>query len=488
MDRRLDTRRYLKSRAFLLVLIVALICTFVITTICAINNIVVEQNQIQQKSVTPVFDLVNRELLKPLYLAESFANSFAFEDEIHAEHIDENALIEKLKEMSERFDIMVFLALEKQRRQYMSDGRAFDLKEGEVYWYFEALEEDKTIMADLGQAEDIHLFFDVKVVGKDESFLGYVGVGEPITTFLDKFYEYKSQYGYDFLFVDDNNEIVLTSFADLIIIDQYAPSLADLDVFASSDIDLSNLDSETVTMRNVEYMVSEMAIQELDWRLLLLTPTEMKKATVTKTLLLNAFMTFALVASILAASYALILQYKFSLESSSLTDPLTGLSNRSFLERQYIRLRKKQAMLCVVVCDLDRFKSINDTYGHNVGDEVLKHTAKILKKQFREGDVVGRWGGEEFVILVPSKSADLGIKIAERTRQELANAQIYADGQRIQLTASFGVCFGSAEKPMAKLVGMADVALYQAKDQGRNRVIAKDFYSTVSMDNFRASA
>ena len=329
-------------------------------------------------------------------------------------------------------------------------------------------------MADLGQADNVHLFFDIKMEDANKNFIGYVGVGKPVQTFLDTFNLYKHQYGYDFLFVDDNNKIVLTSFEALIVIDQSASSLSDLEAFSNPSINLSQLDSETVVMRDQEYSISEIAIQELNWRLLLLTPREKIKATITRTLLINAFMTFAVVASILAASYALFLQYKFRLESSSLVDPLTGISNRIFLEKQYLRLRKKQAMLCVVVCDLDKFKSINDTYGHNAGDAVIKHTANILKKQFREGDVVGRWGGEEFVILVPSKSAELGMIIAERTRQELAKTDIYYNGKHVRVTASFGVSFGCAEKSMESLVGLADVALYEAKNQGRNRVVTRD--------------
>lgn len=476
MHRRLDAKLYIKSRAFLRVLITALLFTFFVITYCAINNIVIEQNQIQQRSVTPVFKLVQQDLLKPLYLAESFAKSAVFENEINNPDIHESVIVNKLKKLEEQFGLTVFLALEAPRKQYMSDGRIFDIEEGQVYWYFEAMQENKSIMADLGQAGDVHVFFDVKIEDEEQNFQGYVGVGKSIRTFLKAFDKHKKQYGYDFIFVDDKNEIVLTSFIDLLTVDQSAPCLDDLEAFSGNFTEQGSLDGETVVMREEEYMISQIPIPELSWRLLLLTPMEKRKATITQTLLINALMTFAVVASLLAVSYALLLQYKFFLESSSLADPLTGLPNRTFLQRQYNKLRKQQAMLCVVVCDLDRFKQINDTYGHNAGDAVIKHAASLLKEHFREDDVVCRWGGEEFVILVPSKSPHLGEMIAERARKELTRTRVCVQDKSIAFSASFGVSFGSSESSLDELIGVADAALYQAKTKGRNCVVSQSCY------------
>jgi diguanylate cyclase (GGDEF)-like protein len=125
------------------------------------------------------------------------------------------------------------------------------------------------------------------------------------------------------------------------------------------------------------------------------------------------------------------------------------------------------------VCDLDRFKEINDQYGHNAGDQVLESAAKALTRDLRQRDVVGRWGGEEFVMLIPAKSTDVGEMLAERARQEIAKAEVYHEGVRINITASFGVTFGHGNTPMSKLIRQADVALYRAKQLGRNRVVVQ---------------
>jgi diguanylate cyclase (GGDEF)-like protein len=454
-------------------MIVALLCAFGFTAYYAINNIVVEQSRLQQQAVSPVYELVNQELLRPLHIAQTFAETVTFDDELNTDDIDEQALMTRLAQLEERLGLSFFVALDKPRRQYNSNGSAFDLIEGKVYWYFEALEQNKNIMADLGQVGDIHLFFDVKVFNKANEFLGFVGVGKSIQIFMDRFEEYQQLYGFNFLFVNDNNEILLSSIPDLVVIDEYVPPINELPAFASPELDLNNLDGVIVNINRSKYIVSEIFIQELDWRLLLLVPLEARQAVMTQTLISNALLTFAVVASILAAVYFIFLQYRLKLEQTSLVAPLTQLPNRLFLTRQYQRFSRTESTLCVVVCDLDRFKEINDHYGHNAGDLVLESAAQALTSHLRQQDVVGRWGGEEFVMLIPAQSSDIGEMLAERARQEITQAEIYHEGERINITASFGVAFGDSTQAMSKLIGKADVALYRAKQLGRNRVIVE---------------
>ena len=185
-----------------------------------------------------------------------------------------------------------------------------------MYWYFEALEQNKKIMADLGQVGDIHLFFDVQIFDENGSFLGFVGVGKRIQAFLDRFAEYQELYGFHFLFVNEKEEVLLTSLPQLIVIDEYVPPLTEVPAFSSSNMDLEHLDGEIINYDENTYMVSEIFIQELDWRLLLLVPLEARQATMTKTVFSNALLTFAVVASILAAAYFVFLQTFFQLLAS----------------------------------------------------------------------------------------------------------------------------------------------------------------------------
>lgn len=122
----------------------------------------------------------------------------------------------------------------------------------------------------------------------------------------------------------------------------------------------------------------------------------------------------------------------------------------------------------VAYCDLDRFKSINDKYGHAVGDQVLQGAAKALSRALREGDIIGRLGGEEFVVLVKLESVSTMNEIAERLRESVEQA---SDLQR-PLTVSIGTAIMGIDETFEQALHRADQAMYQAKTNGRNKVVA----------------
>jgi diguanylate cyclase (GGDEF)-like protein len=125
------------------------------------------------------------------------------------------------------------------------------------------------------------------------------------------------------------------------------------------------------------------------------------------------------------------------------------------------------------MCDLDHFKNVNDEYGHHVGDEVLRRFANTLKEHIRKHDVVARFGGEEFVLLLPGKDTEQGLEVAEKLRAKTADTQItIGDDVCLTLSASFGVAhYDSSDREWSAVLHRADNALYAAKKQGRNRVV-----------------
>jgi two-component system cell cycle response regulator len=160
----------------------------------------------------------------------------------------------------------------------------------------------------------------------------------------------------------------------------------------------------------------------------------------------------------------------------ALIDPLTGLYNRRYAERyldQMVRQsRAGGSTVTAMIVDLDRFKAINDTFGHLTGDTVLQQTAKRLLHNLRAADLVARLGGEEFLILLNDTAMPEVRDIAERLRQEISNYSFMGqDGQSIRVSASIGVsaqqdCWASSQE----LIESADTALYLSKERGRNRV------------------
>ncbi|MDY0163916.1 diguanylate cyclase [Desulfobotulus sp.] len=166
------------------------------------------------------------------------------------------------------------------------------------------------------------------------------------------------------------------------------------------------------------------------------------------------------------------------LRREAVTDPLTGLYNRRYMEetflRELARVRREGLPLSVVLMDVDHFKNFNDTYGHEIGDAVLKQLADILKMDVRAEDVACRFGGEEFLLLMPGLSADSVFKRAETLRKEVENAPLVGAGMAsLKVTMSLGVATypGDGDTPQS-LILEADKAMYAAKLAGRNRVFA----------------
>lgn len=160
----------------------------------------------------------------------------------------------------------------------------------------------------------------------------------------------------------------------------------------------------------------------------------------------------------------------------SLTDPLTGLSNRralrEFTDKEFEHYKASDEVFSVMVVDLDHFKKINDTYGHDAGDAVLKNVASILKKEIREREFIARIGGEEFIVFLPRTHLAEAEVVAERIRESIERAQINSNGSDIPISASIGISeVQEYDENMKKVFYRADKALYLAKDKGRNQVV-----------------
>lgn len=177
----------------------------------------------------------------------------------------------------------------------------------------------------------------------------------------------------------------------------------------------------------------------------------------------------------LKEQYQEILGLQEQLKSQALQDPLTGLHNRRFLDaalpREIAKANRESYPVSLVVVDLDRFKHINDTYGHLFGDKVLTTVADILKKSARESDIVCRQGGEEFVMVMPGMSAEQALPRIDACRTAVEQNRILHDGTQVQVTISAGIAsFPDHGKKVDDLLRSADNAMYQSKNDGRNRV------------------
>lgn len=166
------------------------------------------------------------------------------------------------------------------------------------------------------------------------------------------------------------------------------------------------------------------------------------------------------------------LQYRRAMESAYL-DPLTQTRNRGALngvfQREWELARRHQTPLSVILVDVDHFKRINDLFGHQQGDQVLQKVAECLKQTTRGSDIVFRYGGEEFVILLSNTPEEGAFQLAERVRHAVEHLQL-SDDRAQRVTASFGVATLDMSESKESLLHRADLAMYNAKQQGRNQV------------------
>ena len=163
------------------------------------------------------------------------------------------------------------------------------------------------------------------------------------------------------------------------------------------------------------------------------------------------------------------------LAAAARTDPKTGLLNATAWQREadseVASAQRTNSPLALLLVDVDHFKSVNDSHGHLIGDEVLRALATELRQQVRESDVVGRFGGEEFTVLLPRTDLAGACRIAERLRSSAGGLSVPTADARIRVTVSIGVAvFGEHGQDLFELLAAADVALYKAKDAGRNQV------------------
>ena len=187
-------------------------------------------------------------------------------------------------------------------------------------------------------------------------------------------------------------------------------------------------------------------------------------------ILIFSILTISVIFLIIIIVYFLV---RTGLEKSTITDPLTKLYNRLFFNTQILYLKNRyyrtKQPFSAMLFDIDNFKKINDTYGHHIGDEVLKNIAKIIKNSIRKTDIACRYGGEEFIILFPDTNKQKALEISERIRKEIEKNVIY-DDKPVTISAGVGE-FNDSYKTIHHFIHDIDEALYTAKRTGKNKII-----------------
>lgn len=221
-------------------------------------------------------------------------------------------------------------------------------------------------------------------------------------------------------------------------------------------------------------IVSVLPIPEIDWQVYIIMPPASSQSEYWKIFIQKFLIVFSVAITLVLLCKFTLNTFRKDLAKDTETDFLTNLPTRGFIHWHYEQLQSEHQDVALVIADIDNFKNINDQYGHLTGDNVIKAIAEHIHQNMRNIDIVGRWGGEEFIMLLPDIKAERANEVIERLRSSIEQMRIEAElpNMFVNTTVSFGLTDGDIQREsLEQLITKADKALYQAKSAGRNRAV-----------------
>lgn len=465
--------RYITGIFFLTVV------TLIATSYFAFKAVLGVHYKQQQEIMLPLYSLVTTEIVRPLIASHYMANDEFLIDHIEQDSVDKKKLLTYLKRLSDEYAMLTFIAIDKHNFTLDSRNQVHSLNAEDTEWYHRLKVQNKDQFADIGNSEDPHLYFDVKMYSADK-FIGFAGVGLDLNYFADTFAKLKQQYGFNLYFVDENNEVTLSSDAIMKTESHHRReqivNLNELGWFQHYQKQTDKSQGIVIDTGSESLSVSVLPVKELNWQVYITAPPASEQNAYWQ-IFFSRFSIFVVVATILYWLFLKSLKsYQKRLVADAEIDFLTKLPNRTYINWWFDSIKTEHKSLSIVMADIDHFKSINDTHGHLIGDDVLKSVAETLSTNVRKMDIVGRWGGEEFILLFPDTAIDQVIEVTERIRHNIEQLPFKnkLNNQSFSTTVSFGVSHGNlANTDIESLIENADNALYQAKNTGRNQVICQ---------------
>jgi diguanylate cyclase (GGDEF)-like protein len=474
------------KKRFIWILSILLLMAFVVTSSISYQvahdslSEQIEENTLPLTSDN-IYSEIQNDLLKPIFISSLMAQDTFVRDWTLNQEKTPEKVVRYLKEIQEKYGTVTsFFVSEASRNYYHSSGvlKKIDDIDPNDAWYFRVRSLPKSehyevnIDQDTANRNRTVIYVNYKVFDFDGNFIGVTGVGLAVESVKKLIELYQTRYNRSVYFTDRQGNITLHSEGfsggDTL---QTTPGLEMLAtrILTSPSASFSyKRDGRTI------YLNSRL-VSDFKWYLLVEQDESLGKQKLLTTFWANlgvsAFVTFA----ILLIANMTLGKYQRKLELMASTDKLTGAANRQAFEEYFAKSLARSVLdstpMSVLIFDIDHFKQVNDKYGHNMGDLVIQTVSNMVKSQLRDEDLLCRWGGEEFLILLPNIDLSRSHDIAERIRESIEARAIRVNGNEILVTVSGGVAeYRASEKP-EELINRVDEALYHAKEQGRNRVV-----------------
>lgn len=425
-----------------------------------------------------VYSKIKQDMLHPISIASLMAHDTFVRDWVIDGEQNPKKMVRYLKEIQDKYQATTsFFISESSRNYYHSSGRLkkIDSDNPQDDWYFRVQQmiQDYEVNVDIQPRvqDTLTIFINYRVYDYHGNFIGITGVGLDISSMQEMIEQYRSTMNLNVFFASREGDIILhgpkfNRYKQL----QQIPGLADV-----TDTLLSSSEGKFSYRRNDNSVhINSRLINEFNWYLLVERTDDPWDNRIWQPLAINLSIGLLISALVLGLVLLAINSYQHQLKQMLITDKLTDASNRRGFEIIWQRISKTapkdRRKVCALLIDIDHFKKINDSYGHLAGDAIICSTIKVIKQQLKSEDSVIRWGGEEFLILLPKHTTEQAAEIAEQIRQNVQNHKTVLNDQTLQVNISVGATNWDGLETVDHLIHRADKALYQAKNSGRNKV------------------
>jgi diguanylate cyclase (GGDEF)-like protein len=444
------------------------------------RNIIEDQLPLTGDSL---YSEIQRDLIKPVFVSDQMAHNTFLLDWISQGEQQPESVFRYLSEIKRRYNAVTSFYISEKTRRYFTPteiGKTVSETNPDDRWFFRVrqMKEPYEINVDTDQQNNNRLtaFINFRVVDHAGQFLGVTGVGLGSDNIFKLVEEYKQKFNSDVAFYNaDGNSTIYDPatktwakpLSDRPGLKTIAPQILNN---SSVQTKLSYKDPKTGSLIHV----NSRFIPELKWYLVVSQDEKDSLKPLGQVLWLNLGIGSVATLGAMGLTLWLVDRHQRRLVHIAVTDSLTGIANRSCGETRFAQLRDAAQIsgepFSVMVIDCDRFKQVNDEYGHLVGDLVIREMAQMIQQNIRRSDHLARWGGEEFVLLLPNANSSSAIAKAEIIRQAIATHQFHQGELRFHKTVSIGVAEWDRQESTDTLFARADYALYESKQAGRNRI------------------
>jgi diguanylate cyclase (GGDEF)-like protein len=426
-----------------------------------------------------IYSGLQKDILYPVFVASMMAQDPAVRDWLAAGEKDEAFIVRYLEQAKDKHGMVAsFLASDKSRKLYHTYGVPEPLVEGRDVdkWYFRLKSLPRTryessIDIATEYSGQPSLFINHRVDDAAGKFIGATGVEIRLDTLNQVLARYQKRYGRTIYFVSGDGKVVLSGAPGAG--DKLLSQRAGMREIAPAILNRST-EPTSLAYRSgkSDVLVNSRHVPEVNWYLVVEQSTGGTISPLTRIFAINFGISFGVTLLVLIVTLLTVNRFQHRLQTIATTDALTGLLNRqalALLFRQSALLSKRSGRpLSAILFDIDHFKAVNDNFGHMAGDTVIRQVAQLALDAVRASDVVTRWGGEEYLVLLGDCNLSQAMAIAENLRLRVAEHHFGLKSEHVGVTVSLGVAQLQEDETEASFFARVDDALYAAKHRGRN--------------------